>query len=301
MIAYIEHAKIDVEKWNCCIANAPNTRIYANDWHLDRTAENWDALVFGDYEYVMPLPVRKKWWVGYVYQPLYSQQLGIFPSPSTAVAQQFFQVLQSKFRFVDVNLNSWNNANENIAGITFEARENFLLPLNTDYTSLSQNFSKNTKRNISKAKKHNLNVVEGIRLEEYLAFKKENLPPGTTKKDIGKLKSIIAFGQYKGFGEIHGVYGPNNKLCAAVYFCWWKNRVTFLNAASNEEGKNLGAMFLLVDKFIRTKSMRNLTLDFEGSMVPGVARFYQGFGATPETYLRLRINRLPLLLKWWKK
>lgn len=58
-IRYIKHQNIDTEKWDECVDNAENRRIYATHWHLDRTAEYWDALVLGDYEYVMPLPVKK--------------------------------------------------------------------------------------------------------------------------------------------------------------------------------------------------------------------------------------------------
>ena len=161
-------------------------------------------------------------------------------------------------------------------------------------------FSKNTKRNLVKANKNKLSLVQGIRLEEYLEFKQENLVASLNKKDFASLKSLIAFGQYKGFGEIYGVYSEDNKLCAAVYFCRWKNRVIYMNAASNELGKELRGMYFLVDKFIKNHAAQNITLDFEGSMIPGVARFYNGFGATPETYFQLKFNRLPLPLKWLK-
>jgi hypothetical protein len=36
-------------------------------------------------------------------------------------------------------------------------------------------------------------------------------------------------------------------------------------------------------------------------MIPGVARFYSGFGATAETYFQLKFNRLPLPFRWFKK
>ena len=108
-------------------------------------------------------------------------------------------------------------------------------------------------------------------------------------------------GQYSGIGEIYGVYNQENNLCAAVYFCRWKNRVIYLNAASGEEGKKLRAMYFLVDNFIKSNSEHDLKLDFEGSMIPGVARFYSGFGATPETYFQLKFNRLPLPFRWLKQ
>ena len=297
---YIEHKDIDSEKWNRCIDNSPNCRVYGYDWHLDRTAIIWDALVWGDYEFVMPLPYRKKWGIKYLYQPLFSQQLGIFPNPTEIIKEIFYTELLENFKYSDFQINSKNSATSNEKDINFAARVNYLLPLNQDYNLLSKSFSKNTKRNLVKANKNKLSLVQGIRLEEYLEFKQENLVASLNKKDFASLKSLIAFGQYKGFGKIYGVYSEDNKLCAAVYFCRWKNRVIYMNAASNELGKELRGMYFLVDKFIKNHAAQNITLDFEGSMIPGVARFYNGFGATPETYFQLKFNRLPLPLKWLK-
>ncbi len=300
-IRYIVHKEIDSEKWNRCIDNSPNCRVYGYDWHLDRTAIIWDALVWGDYEFVMPLPYRKKWGVKYLYQPLFSQQLGIFPNPTEIIKEIFYTELLKNFRYSDFQINSKNSGTSKEKDINFTARENYLLPLNQDYNLLSKSFSKNTKRNLVKANKNKLSLVQGIRLEEYLEFKQENLVANLDKKDFASLKSLIAFGQYKGFGEIYGVYSEDNKLRAAVYFCRWKNRIIYMNAASSEFGKELRAMHFLVDKFIKNHATQNITLDFEGSMIPGVARFYHGFGATPETYFQLKFNRLPLPLKWLKR
>ena len=300
-LQYIEHKNIDSEKWNRCIDNSPNCRIYGYNWHLDRTAIVWDALVWGDYEFVMPLPYRKKWGVKYFYQPLFSQQLGIFPNPTETIKENFYTELLKHSKYSDFQINSENSASSNQSDINFSVRENYLLPLNQDYRLLSKSFSKNTKRNLAKANKNKLSLVQGIRLEEYLEFKQDNLVASLDKKDFASLKSLIAFGQYKGFGEIYGVYSENNKLVSAVYFCRWKDRVIYMNAASNKLGKELRGMYFIVDKFIRNHATENITLDFEGSMIPGVARFYHGFGATPETYFQLKFNRLPLPLKWLKR
>ncbi len=298
---YIKHPNIDSEKWNRCVDMAPNSRIYANDWHLNRTAQTWDALVWGDYEYVMPLPYRKKLGIKYLYQPLYSQQLGIFPTPPKSVAEAFYDFLVSQFRFSDVHLNAENFPVKNDNKLDFLPRHNYLLPLNHDYTTISQAFSKNTKRNIAKANKHHLSLIKGISLEEYLRLKEKYLPASMGEKELAELKNLIAYGLYKGVGKIYGVYSTHNELCAAVYFCRWKERVIYFNAASSEEGKETRSMFFLIQKFIEENAGKNLILDFEGSMIPGVARFYDGFGASPETYFQLKFNRLPLPLRWFKR
>lgn len=299
-ITLVKRDNIDEAKWERCIADAPNSRIYANIWHLDRTADNWDALVFADYEYVMPLPVKRKFFINYVYQPLFCQQLGIFPKPPANIATLFYKAVYGKFRFADVHLNSLNSVLQDEAGIRFLPRQNFLLDLQYNYKALARNYSTNTKRNIAKSAENNLQFIVGIPVDEYMAFKDENLASQLSIKETEKLKSIIANARYRGIGEIYGVYNATNEICAAVFFCRWKNRVIYMNAATSSTGKQLGAMYFLLDRFIHQNAESNLILDFEGSMIPGVARFYSGFGAIAETYFQLRINRLPALVKWIK-
>ena len=67
---FLNERSINSIKWNQCIDNSFNCRIYSYDWHLDRTAIEWDALIYGNYKFIMPLPYRKKWGIKYLFQPL---------------------------------------------------------------------------------------------------------------------------------------------------------------------------------------------------------------------------------------
>jgi hypothetical protein len=300
-IIYLNHGAIDYKRWDACIESAPDTRVYAATWYLDRAAGIWDALVWGDYEYVMPLTLRKKFGIKYLYQPVFSQQLGIFPQPPQDIAVLFYKELTEKFRYIDIQLNSGNLHTSMPPLCDILERDNYLLEMDTDYKIISDNYSGNTKRNIEKAYSNNLSLSPNISLDEYIRFNRENLQPGLDNNDLKILKSIIAYSQHMGFGEIPGIYTHNNNLCATVFFCCWRNRIIYLNAASSDEGKKYRAMFLLLDQFIKKNAGKKTHLDFEGSMIPGVARFYKGFGAQPEQYYRLRYNNLPLPVKWLKR
>jgi hypothetical protein len=56
----------------------------------------------------------------------------------------------------------------------------------------------------------------------------------------------------------------------------------------------------LVNAFIQEHAGSDSLLDFEGSDIESVDRFYTGFGAEIRPYPSLHINRLPFYLRWLK-
>ena len=52
-------------------------------------------------------------------------------------------------------------------------------------------------------------------------------------------------------GEVYAAYGTNGKYCAGAYFLFSMDRFIFLFSASSRESRENGAMFLLIDNFIK--------------------------------------------------
>ena len=46
-------------------------------------------------------------------------------------------------------------------------------------------------------------------------------------------------------------------------------------------------MFFLIDNFIKNNAETDFLLDFEGSNIEGVQRFYKGFGAENQNYIHI--------------
>ena len=107
MIQYIKRKNIDVAKYDACIANSIQSRIYAFSWYLDIVADNWDVLVLDDYKAVMPIPWRKKFGIKYTYTPLRVLELGIF-STEEVHEIQFVEKLKKYYKFIHLRLNYHN-------------------------------------------------------------------------------------------------------------------------------------------------------------------------------------------------
>jgi len=302
-IRFVKNTEIDNEKWDQCIQQSVNGIVYAYSWYLDIVCEGWNALIVGDYELVMPLPSARKYGVHYSLQPLFAQQFGVFSQTilTAEVISAFIKAIPSKYRLIKIHLNTFNPVVKNrifTEGITYE------LDLIKSYDGLYKSFSNNTRRNIKKGKAGNIYTVSGGQPNVLVNLIKENV--GTRLKFMGeeeysRIRRIISQSVRYKLGQMYCAYDDTNNLVAGALFVETKGKVIYLFGSSNEAGIKKKAMFVLVDQFIHDFAENNLTLDFEGSKIEGLARFYAGFGARQCNFPVYSENRMPWPVKYLYK
>ena len=109
-IQYVQSNDVDREKWDHCIASAPNSLIYNTSIYLDMMADHWNAVIVGDYEAVMPLPWRRKWFIRYHYHVPFIAQNGLTGNFSPETSKQVAKVALKKIGYGDLLLNYGNEA-----------------------------------------------------------------------------------------------------------------------------------------------------------------------------------------------
>ena len=295
MIRYFNNNEINREKWDACIENSSFETIYPYSWYLDLVSPAWEGLVMGDYQAVFPITWKKKYGILYIVQPVLSQQLGVFSSAKTsgAAVESFLRMIPDKFKHIDICLNSSNE----ISGRDFKIfkRINYELRTGEKTADPTNRYTTNTKRNIRKAIQNEV-LIKTIDVKNYVGLRRQSDTSGFKAEHYTWLTRLFSGIIERGRGEILGAY-CNDKICGAVFWAFSKTRVIYLNAVSNDEGKDKRTMFLLVDSFIQKYAGNNVILDFEGSMIPGIARFFEGFGAEARNYNRIIKSSFPLNLK----
>ncbi len=293
-LRFLKRKEVDEAKWNFCIENSVNSLPYALSWYLDAVAENWDALVLNDYEFVMPLVWLRKFGVPCLYQPYYCQQLGVFGKSTDKKTQtDFLNYVTSKYLYAHINLNSSaKNVSEQFRLLP---KKNLLLDLSDSLSSIEKQYSENHKRNISKATKAGMQFKEIASVKNFQKFYLQNINP---EKENFKTQHEKIFEQLtetvlkKEAGKFFAISDREDKLMAACLLLKHKNRIINIINTSSAEGKKSGASHFLFSQIIKEHASQNLVLDFEGSSIAGVARFYEGFGASPETFYNLQTNLL---------
>lgn len=296
MIRHLNNNDIDRTKWDQCIRSSFNGLIYGYSWYLDIMAEGWDALVKGDYQAVFPLTGAKKYGISYLFQPRFTQQLGIFSTDllSEETIEEFLNAIPKHYRLVDINLNSFNKLKTPDKRIRMW--DTYELDLIRSYKQIAAGFSQNLRRNIKKATGNKINVVKNMKPEEIIHLFRENKGkkmPHLQQNHYQKLRRMVYVALYKGMASVYGAFTPDNQLCAGAIFLISNKKAIFLFSGMDKTGRDNNAMSLLIDTFIRDNARHHLTLDFEGSNQPGLARFYSSFGSVKCRYPHLYMNRLP--------
>ncbi|MDO9154354.1 MAG: hypothetical protein Q7U47_11760 [Paludibacter sp.] len=288
-INHLQHKEIDFNRWDQCISQSINQLTYATSWYLNIVCPGWEALVADDYEFVMPIPVKRKYYFPYIVQPYFTQQLGIFSKNRVTEEILHHFIKKIPYYSYELNLNELNQHSE------IEELPNFILNLNATYAQLSSGYSKNTQRNIAKAHKFNLTIAYDQDVNSFFEFYQLNATQ-INASQFEIIKKIIKTGKEKQIVDLLSVNNNENEMIAALCLLKTTARLTYFLPVSNNEGKNSSAMFLLVDELIRKYAGRGFLFDFEGSKIEGIARFYKGFGAENQPYFILKRFRPSFLI-----
>jgi hypothetical protein len=282
-ITLLKREQINLNAWDDCIHNAPKPLVYANSWYLDAICDNqWSALVYGNYQAVMPLPTKTRWAIPMVYQPFFCQQLGVFSqTPNPPDYSAFLQKIP--FTFLKVGLHM-NNSQAFPPGI--KTKTNFLLNLHDDYDVLFSRFTSDARKNIRQATNAGVIVSEsedfGSAIELY-------------KNIWGPANPLILDTHYKRFEkacstafEQQNIFCVearlNENLLGKAIFLKNHRYLHYVCAAPTPEGKKWGIMHSIINFAIQQHADSPMILDFEGSEIPGVADFYKKFNPVEERY-----------------
>jgi len=288
-IIHLRNNAIDRERWDSYITQSHNQLTYAYSWYLDVVSPDWEALISENYEYIMPLPVKSKYKIPYLVQPILTQQLGIFSKNeiNENIVEKFIKEIP--YFSYEINLNEHNSYSKALV------YPNFILELNQPYNQIAAGYTKNTHRNIEKTSKLNLQIKSDLSIKEFLDFY-YSVEKSHSSISRSILEKLIMTGISVNALILYGVYSAENNLIAGLCLLRSCNTLTNLLPVSSSEGKTSSAMFLLIDFLIKKECEKFKKFDFEGSKIEGVARFYKGFGGKNHPYYILKRLRPTFLI-----
>ena len=221
--------------------------------------------------------IQKKIGIFYISQPLFTQQLGLFSSKDSNNVDAFLRTIPKRIWLRSLQIhNRLDNA---------KIKNNFELDISPDIERIRKEYSQNVKRNLKKAKTNNLEIKTCCTDFLIQLFKQNK---GKEVKELDKSAYVTLFPlleriQQKEKAECLGVY-KKEQLISAAFFSNCLGRSVYLLSVSNSSAREIGANHFLIDNYIEKYKKDSLILDFEGTMIPTLGRFYASFGAEKKHY-----------------
>ena len=297
-IRYLPNQMIDTEKWDTCIASSQLPLIYATSVYLNGMCPHWDALIFGDYKAIMPLPWNRKWMVKYVYSPYFVIAGGMFGKEITEdIFRKFIMAVPKSFSYVDLDLNELNFFQSIFSqeALSFRQRRNTILSLHQPYTTIFSAYSSQAKRKLKKAAGYHFSVDKSLQIEKVIALYKQYYGKQDSVVLRFNFSNMIALltGKLAPQTKTYTLSFPDGNICAFYLLLFDENYVYWLLGGSTTRGKEAVAFYHLTDVVIQDFANTPRMFRFEGSDHDGIHFFNQQFGGQTVLYPRININRLP--------
>ena len=274
-IKAIKRGDLDVAAYDRCVRYALHSKIYAQSWYLDAISDSWYVLMTGDYEAVMPVPVRRKWGISYVYQPPLTQQLGVF-SENSMDFLPFYKEVLSRHIHIDYTVHGAQTPPFS------KAKPNYILNLST-YENFRTGLSKNRKRDLEKASQQKLTFRYIKEWDSIHNLLHEN-PRTFNNPSIAQIEDLFSCDKNFGHMEFVAVF-KEEKCLQALLFGRDHHRLYYLYpVVLDKSARTTGASTYIINELIKQSINEIQTIDFEGSYIPGVQHFYKSFGAELESY-----------------
>ena len=302
-IKFLNNSDINKIKWDNCIQNSINRNIYACSWYLDIVCQNWSCLVYGDYELVFTIVFKDFFIFKKIYHPFFCQQLGPFAVSEKILKNKMvifnlLSILSSKYIKFTFSINHYcvpffkDVIRNNKLMINYIDRINLELDLDHPYSALFESYSNSHKRalknNYSHLKWDIKRVISERDINEFvhLYMNKVAVKAKLSTYNASVVKSILAHSVIKKNGCLVGLRNAKNQLLGAAFFLSYFGRDILLFNVSDKSLK-FNTMTFIIDYYIKMNVQKKTILDFEGSNIPGLKRFYQGFGSVETNYMHI--------------
>jgi hypothetical protein len=289
-----------------CQQSPDSIPVFMQCWWLNAVCEYWDVAVTlkgNQVTGVWPYAIEEKASITFRRNPRLTPYMGphiFYPADikeanKDSYEHEVIEQLMSKLPDADIwGLSQYPGMKQaglfRNYGLKIYVQQTFLLSLEEDEQTLFQNFKEQLRRNIKHAEKDISITQDPTCLPELYEFQRSALfqkrvAQPHTLADMEKLLKPCMDNN----AGVLWVARQHGVVQALAWNVWDAHTSYYIMGAKNPAADDYRAMSLLLwHAILEAKRRGNKVFDFEGSMDPGVERFFRNFGGRRELYLILR-------------
>lgn len=292
MIKRLKYTEIDFKKYENCIEDSVQKNFYARKEILDFLSGNWEILVYNDYEFVLPVPLKRKFGFQFVVMPLFCQQLGVFgKTDRPEINLAFLTFLQKNYRTVMYAFNCKNTFEHDA-----DTKKNYFIGKG-DYALNRKNYFKGRKSTVKSAR--HLTFKELTLDSGLLAFIAKHFKGLDKKTDGHKFLAYVSYLANDNKLRIFGSFKDEN-LTNLALLTDSGSTFSLLGLINNDEFRTENGSSFLIDRILK-EYLHERSFDFMGGNIRGIEVFFKSFGAELQGYPVLQPSKLKIITNIFTK
>ena len=302
---------INIAKWDELVEESKQGQIYHLFHYIDTLCSgSWQAVVLENqdkYLGAFPFFLKKKMGLRYFIHPPFCQYWGVMLRNEKVGHQKYYdeskKLLKLILEAIPVNIKymlayfspyldyplplEW-------AGWSLSPNYTYQVKLDRNLDTILASFASHTRREIKKADKNEIKVVKEKGADTAMTIFRNEKPHLVNSKNdqylVNLNKVVHTLGVDSAF-SLNAMYGKE-AVASIVYFKYKKMLIYFFGTVKATH-KNSGAMSAIIWESIKMHHEVCNILDFDGSMIEDIERYFRGFDAEPVMYLQAEKSFLP--------
>jgi GNAT superfamily N-acetyltransferase len=300
--------QIKASEWDTFIQNSPQGGPFLYYSWISCVQVGWEYLEIRDQEKLiarMPIGPKRKLFLSYALQPLFCQHWGLcfIPGVTQQQMEDSFAVilpyLENRFSILSYNFSPNLPVFTGLVSKGWKMKKRITHWANLELDPYLE-FSDAARRQVKKSERGGYSIEEKLDNTAFENLVKQN-PTLMNSTQLQLFKRLLDGQEQE--GRIIQLMGKNTEgeIVAGGIFIPYMERLYYLAGAVSPEHRNSGVMSALLLAAMRKGKAAGLRLfDFEGSMNPGIARFFKGLGGKEKEYICFEYQRYSLPQLWKK-
>jgi hypothetical protein len=306
---------VNQEKYRDWAETANGISLFLQPWWLDTVCypDKWQGILLTDTDdnvlAAWPIHTRKKYGLTWILPPKMTPHTGPWIAPEKSQPINPSNARQRYWSIMDNLIDALPKTAMSLFHLAPEFQDHlpfhwkhfrqttrYSFRMNTQGKTVEQIFSgfKSSIRNDIRHAEESLICVQTEDIEKLLKVNSENFSKKqrTMPVNASKLSHILTTAMQKSVLKSWLVSDRNDTLMAAASIIVDRN-TAYLSLSGTTSGANRGAISFMYKHIIEYCLDKQLDLDFEGSMIPEVARVFASYGADQISYHRIYKGDIP--------
>jgi hypothetical protein len=276
--------------------SADKAPLYAAPWWLNAVCgpQGWDTIALtddtGNTSCVIPFYKTRLYGMSAIITPPMTQWLPVLKSNfSDAYSLSDFLRSLPTSSVLDLTIKPEKNTILPGSGYRINFKYSYVIQLHDTKEKFRQYYNEGLRRNVKEAET-NYTISSSEDIQTFLTLcessyrHRKTKPPSWLAQIITRVMNALIENRS---GMITLAF--HQGVAIAGILVGWDSDTTYYLIGGRQIGEQgASAHALLLDQAVSEAQARNHKFDFEGSMNPGIANFFQSFGSVPESYWQIR-------------